>query len=276
MSEKKYYWLKLKSDFFEDDTIQFIEEQPNGIAYSNFYLKLCLKSLKNDGKLVRNVGETLIPYDIKSLAKLTGVGFDIVRSAMELFLKLGIVQQLDSGELYISQLSLMIGSESANREAIKKRNYRNKQKLLATSTEISAEGQDSGQQGGQQGDKMSDRDRDRERDRVRDRDRELYAPSLESSPPVITLPTNKTNIEYPVKQEFIDEMQSLYEGVNVMRELKAMRAWLLNNPKNRKTYNGMTKFINGWLSREQNRAPKQEETWEERMAKAMKQLEEEE
>ena len=39
---KKYYWLKLKNDFFDDDTIQFIEEQENGVAYVNFYLKLCL------------------------------------------------------------------------------------------------------------------------------------------------------------------------------------------------------------------------------------------
>ena len=67
---KKYYWLKLKNDFFDDDTIKFIEEQENGILYSNFYLKLCLKSLKNDGKLIRIVGNTLIPYDNKSLSKL--------------------------------------------------------------------------------------------------------------------------------------------------------------------------------------------------------------
>lgn len=87
MSEnKKYYWLKLKEDFFEDETIKFIEEQENGIKYSNFYLKLCLKSVKTEGKLIRLVGETLIPYDINSLSKLTGVDFDTVRSAMNLFL----------------------------------------------------------------------------------------------------------------------------------------------------------------------------------------------
>ena len=112
MENKKYYWLKLKSDFFEDDTMQYIEEQPNGIYYSNFYLKLCLKSLKNDGKLIRLVGETLIPYDIKSLSKLTGVSFDIVKSAMELFLNIGLIQQLDSGELYLSQITELIGSET--------------------------------------------------------------------------------------------------------------------------------------------------------------------
>ena len=104
----------------------------------------------------------------------------------------------------------------------------------------------------------------------------IFASSLESSQPVITLPTNKNNEEYPVVQAFIDEMQNLYEGVDVLKELKAMRAWLITNQKNRKTYSGMVRFINSWLSREQNRAPKHEETWEEKMAKAMKQLEEEE
>lgn len=113
MSEsKKYYWLKLKSDFFDDDTIKFIEEQENGIKYSNFYLKLCLKSLKTDGKLIRLVGETLIPYDINSLSKLTGVDFDTVRSAMTLFERIGLIKVLESGEIYLSQIYELIGSET--------------------------------------------------------------------------------------------------------------------------------------------------------------------
>lgn len=113
MSEsKKYYWLKLKSDFFDDDTIKFIEEQENGIKYSNFYLKLCLKSLKTDGKLIRLVGETLIPYDVNSLSKLTGVDFDTVRSAMQLFESIGLIKVLESGEIYLSQIDELIGSET--------------------------------------------------------------------------------------------------------------------------------------------------------------------
>lgn len=109
---KKYYWLKLKSDFFDDDTIKFIEEQENGIKYSNFYLKLCLKSLKTDGKLIRLVGETLIPYDVNSLSKLTGVDFDTVRSAMQLFESIGLIKVLESGEIYLSQIDELIGSET--------------------------------------------------------------------------------------------------------------------------------------------------------------------
>lgn len=109
---KKYYWLKLNSDFFDDETIKYIEEQENGIKYSNFYLKLCLKSLKTEGKLIRLVGETLLPYDINSLSKLTGVDFDTVRCAMELFTQIGLIKILDSGEIYLSQINEMIGSET--------------------------------------------------------------------------------------------------------------------------------------------------------------------
>lgn len=113
MSEnKRFYWLKLQEDFFEDETIRYIEEQENGVKYSNFYLKLCLKSLRTNGKLIRLVGEMLIPYDVKSLASLTGVDVDTVRCAMALFEKIGCVKVLDGGELFISQLSELVGSET--------------------------------------------------------------------------------------------------------------------------------------------------------------------
>ena len=109
---KKYYWLKLKEDFFEDDTIEWIEEQPGGERYSLFYLKLCLKSLKTDGILIRNVGDMLIPYDERKLAEITKTDVDTVRVAMSLFKKIGLVQILENGEIYMAQLQNMVGSES--------------------------------------------------------------------------------------------------------------------------------------------------------------------
>lgn len=109
---KKYYWLKLKEDFFDDDTISFIEEQENGVYYVNFYLKLCLKSLKADGRLIRLIGENLIPYDAKSLARLTNTPVDTVRVAMELFKQIGLVKVFETGEIYLSQMNEMIGSET--------------------------------------------------------------------------------------------------------------------------------------------------------------------
>lgn len=109
---KRYYWLKLKEDFFDDETISYIEEQENGVYYVNFYLKLCLKSIKTEGKLIRLVGETLIPYDVNSLSRLTGTPVDTVMVAMKLFESIGIVKVLETGEIYLSQIDEMIGSET--------------------------------------------------------------------------------------------------------------------------------------------------------------------
>lgn len=132
---KKYYWLKLSSDFFEDDTIQFIEEQENGVLYSNFYLKLCLKSLKNDGKLMRLVGDTFIPYDAKSLSKLTGVDIDTVRIAMDLFKRIGLIEIYESGEIYLNQVKEMIGSETDKAKIMRRK--RAEQKLIGNNvTEV--------------------------------------------------------------------------------------------------------------------------------------------
>lgn len=112
MAEKKFYWLKLKEDFFDEDTIQWLEEQTNGKEYCLFYLKLCLKSLKSNGLLIRNVGNILIPYDCKKLSEITRTSEDTVRVAMNLFKEIGLVQILDNGEIFLTQLENMVGSES--------------------------------------------------------------------------------------------------------------------------------------------------------------------
>ena len=121
--ETKFYWLQLKEDFFEDDAIEWLEEQqPNGRDYAYFYLKLCLKSLKSNGILIRNVGNILIPYDNKKLAELTKIEFDTVCVAMELLKRIGLIKILENGEIYMTQLENLIGSVSKG--ALKKQQQR--------------------------------------------------------------------------------------------------------------------------------------------------------
>lgn len=129
--KRRYYWLKLKEDFFEEDTIEWLEEQPNGKEYCLFYLKLCLKSLKTEGLLVRNVGNLMIPYDPESLAKLTNSNADTVKVAMDLFNKIGLIKILDGGEIYLNQLSELVGSETeyARQKRIQRAKEDNVQKL---------------------------------------------------------------------------------------------------------------------------------------------------
>lgn len=138
MANKRYYWLKLKEDFYDNDTMQYLESLDNGYAYAYIYTKLCLKSLKNEGMLIRFVGNCLLPYDMKSLSKLLNMPIDTVKNAVEIFLKIGLIEQLDTGALYMCQINEMIGSEgeSAGRMR-KKRAIEKKQKLLTSPSDES-------------------------------------------------------------------------------------------------------------------------------------------
>ena len=73
-----------------------------------------------------------------------------------------------------------------------------------------------------------------------------------AEPPVIEIPLN-TGEEYPITQGYILELSKLYPAVDVMQELRAMKGWCDANPKKRKTASGIKRFINGWISKVQNR-----------------------
>lgn len=75
----------------------------------------------------------------------------------------------------------------------------------------------------------------------------------EPAPPVICMPLNDGS-EFGVTAETVTEFTSLYPALDIMQELRNMRGWLLNNPKNRKTKAGICRFINAWLSRSQDSA----------------------
>ena len=177
-NNKKYYWLKLKENFFEEDTIAWIEEQPNGILYSNFYLKLCLKSLNTDGLLIRNVGQMLVPYDAKALSKITNTDIDTVRVAMELFKQIGLIQMMENGEIYLTQLENMVGCES--KWAEKKRNQRKKLTNLNKNETKFLEGGDIVPQLSQKSPREKEKDIDIEKDK--EKRKKNSHDSSESSP----------------------------------------------------------------------------------------------
>ncbi len=73
------------------------------------------------------------------------------------------------------------------------------------------------------------------------------------APPVITLPLN-AGADYPITDTQCAEWGTLFPAADVLQELRKMRAWLLANPRNRKTRQGVLRFVTSWLSREQDRA----------------------
>ena len=62
--------------------------------------------------------------------------------------------------------------------------------------------------------------------------------------------------EFILSNSEVDNYKMLYPGIDVEQQIRSMVGWLGANPKNRKTRNGIKRFINSWLSREQNKAPR--------------------
>ena len=122
---RKYYYLKLKESYFDDDAIVLLESMQDGMLYSNILLKLYLKSLKNGGKLQL---DEHIPYTAQMIATLTRHQIGTVERALEIFRQLGLVEQLDSGAFYMTDIELMIGQSST--EAERKRAARLENKAL--------------------------------------------------------------------------------------------------------------------------------------------------
>lgn len=118
---KKYYYLKLKENFFESDEIIYLESLPDGHKYSNILLKLYLRSLKNSGKLMMN---DVIPYSPEMLATVTRHSVGDVKQAIVHFMNLGLIEQLESGAMYMLQIQNFIGRSST--EGDRKREYRRK------------------------------------------------------------------------------------------------------------------------------------------------------
>lgn len=118
---KKYYYLKLKENFFESDSMVLLESMNDGYLYSNILLKLYLRSLKDGGRLMLNGA---IPYNSQMLASVTRHQVGTIEKALTIFKELGLIEILDSGSIYIMNIQDFIGKSSS--EADRKRAYRSR------------------------------------------------------------------------------------------------------------------------------------------------------
>lgn len=123
---KRFYWIKLRENFFQQETIDWLMEQENGSAYIVLYLKLCLMTANTSGELIRTIGDMTIPYEPKKISQKTGFDIDTVNVALSLFRHLGLVEETREGIQILPEVKNMVGSESAS--AIRMRKCRKKEK----------------------------------------------------------------------------------------------------------------------------------------------------
>ena len=91
-----------------------------------------------------------------------------------------------------------------------------------------------------------------------DENRKELCPELEPQTPDqsgILLPLVDGSM-YDVPLSKIQTWNTAYPAVDIRQELREMIAWLDSNPQRRKTARGIDRFINSWLSKEQDRGGK--------------------
>lgn len=130
---RKYYYMRLKDNFFDTNEIVVLESMPDGYLYSNILLKLYLRSLKDNGKLMFN---DRIPYNSQMIATITRHQVGTVEKALQIFKEMGLIEVLDTGAIYMADIQKYIGQSSTEAERI--RQYRQKIKTENLITEKSS------------------------------------------------------------------------------------------------------------------------------------------
>ena len=143
--DKRYYWIKLKTDFFNQETIDFLLSQKNGCEYIVLYQMLCLNTANNNGEMCSKIGEMIVPFNVEKIVRDTKhFDFDTVTIALGLFKKLGLIYEETDKILKIANFNEMVGSEAANANAQRQKRFRERQKQLKLSvTNSNADSNDS-------------------------------------------------------------------------------------------------------------------------------------
>lgn len=128
---KRYYWLKLKNDFFKDKRIKKLRKIAGGDTYTIIYLKMQLLSLQDEGILYYDGVEDTFEEEI---ALQIDEDVEDVKITIGFLLRHGLLTQDDRNEYQLPETIDSIGSESDSAERV--RRYRKNQKMLQCNGDV--------------------------------------------------------------------------------------------------------------------------------------------
>lgn len=121
---KKYYWLKLKNDFFNQKIIKKLRKIAGGDTYTIIYLKMQLASIQNNGRLVFEGVESTFAEE---LALELDEDLENVNVTLAYLQANKLIEIVEDDEYLLTAVPDVIGSET--RDAERKRLSRAKQKV---------------------------------------------------------------------------------------------------------------------------------------------------
>ena len=130
-SNKRYYWLQLKEDFFKSKEMKLMRKLPGGEEITIIYLKIMLVSLGDEGKIYfEGLAEDLA----EELSLLIDEDPEAIRMALMFLAKKKLMTTSDNYQFNLEQVPEMIGSETASARRVRK--HRENHKALQCNTEV--------------------------------------------------------------------------------------------------------------------------------------------
>lgn len=266
MADKRYYWIQLKEGFFKQKEIKKLRKIAGGDTYTVIYLKMLLKAVQQGNRLYfEGVEETFH----EEIALELDEDPENVKVTIAFLERQGLIRVLSEDEVLLSQCEEMVGSESES--AARVRRYREK-KALQSNGDVTPLLQD----GNTDIDIDTEKDIKIKKDSVRSPVRKgsgqeagIPSPAVGHVRPSLKAGAGQQSngvleadvaavilndgTEWRPDQALFAEYVRLYPNVDVKQQFNEMRGWCLSNPAKRKTPRGIKRFVNGWLSREQDR-----------------------
>lgn len=118
---KRYYWLKLMADFFNQPRIKKLRKIAGGDTYTIIYLKMQLLSLKTDAILSFEGIENTFAEE---LALTMDEDPENVKVALKFLEAQGMIEQLSETEYCLTETDKLIGSESYSAERVRRHRER--------------------------------------------------------------------------------------------------------------------------------------------------------
>ena len=124
-SPKKYFWLKLKEDFFTSKEIQKLRKVSGGDTFVIIYLKMQLLSIKQEGYLKFDGVEDSFAEEI---ALTLDENEENVKMTLAFLFNYNLIEKITEDDYYMTRVSETIGKESDSADRVRK--HREKAKLI--------------------------------------------------------------------------------------------------------------------------------------------------
>lgn len=255
MANRRFYWMKLPSDYFGQLIQKKMRKQPDGAEMQLIYLKLLLYCIDKDAEIIFQGVYDSVEDEI---AEEIGEDAEAVKKTLTFLEANKKLERTEHGFILPEALEL-VGSESVSAERVRRFRERQALQCNADVTECNADGA------------QCNVDIDKDIDKDKSKIKSIYCVELSETPqrqppPKTDKKSETIEVEpvpsgykiilldksfYEIPLEKLNFWKESYPAVDVEQEIRSMAAWADANPTKRKTRRGIEKFINGWLIRSQ-------------------------